>query len=188
MSKSKYETHIEPYIDKIASWAEQGATSKEIAAKLGIAACTLRKYISEGEAGDERYTRLASSFARACEVPDDAVEAALYRRACGYQYEETTVEDKVTKTGEIVTVHKTVKRDIPPDPTSAMFWLTNRRPERWQYKPQPKQEDNGGETGVVELPAAAEEPQPPSNILGLDGAENQADGDQRDERGMVDGR
>lgn len=188
MSKSKYETHIEPYIDKIASWAAQGATSKEIAAKLGIAYSTLRKYIAEGEAGDERYKLLAETFAQACEVPDDAVEAALYRRACGYQYEETTVEEKVTKTGEVVTVQKTVKRDIPPDPTSAMFWLTNRRPERWQYKPHPKQEDNGGETGVVELPAAAEEPEPPSNILGLDGAENPADGDQRDERGMVDGR
>jgi hypothetical protein len=31
-------------------------------------------------------------------------------------------------------VTKTVKKIIPPDPTSMIFWLKNRRPESWRDK------------------------------------------------------
>lgn len=43
--KSKWDTHIKPYMKEIESWAQQGTPQKEIAAKLGISYTTFRKYI-----------------------------------------------------------------------------------------------------------------------------------------------
>ena len=163
MAKSKYESHVAPFLDKIAQWAEQGATAKEIAAKLKIAYSTFRKYLDEGEKGDERYAALAVAFARACEVPDDNVKAALYKRACGISYDECTyVREFNEEAGDFEEICvKRVTKFIPPDPTSAMFWLTNRQPMHWKYKPEPVDCDGDNGTGVVELPAVMEKPEPP---------------------------
>ena len=161
MAKSKYETHVAPYLEKIEKWAREGATAKEIAGKLSIAYSTLRKYLDEGEKGDERYTALSVAFARACEEPDDNVEAALYKRACGFEYVETKREQRIDRAGNVVELVTTTTKVVPPDPTSAMFWLTNRRPGKWSYKPREDDEgDEGG--GVVLLSPVMENPGPPA--------------------------
>lgn len=49
---------------------------------------------------------------------------------------------------ELVT---TTNKVVPPDPTSAMFWLTNCVPERWRYKPVEQGDDEGDGSGVVLL-------------------------------------
>jgi hypothetical protein len=163
MAKSKYETHVLPNLDKIEAWAKAGATAKDIAAKLKIAYSTLRKYIDLGQDGDERYAALSEAFARGCEVSDDAIETALFDRARGIKYEERTFERVLNKsTGayeEVCT--KRVTKFIPPDPTSAMFWLTNRRPDRWKYKPEPTEDDENEDSGVVLLSPVMENPGPP---------------------------
>ncbi len=165
MAKSKYETHVLPHLEKIEAWAKQGATAKEIARKLSIAYSTFRKYIDEGEKGDERYAALSAAFARACKEPDEKVEAALFKRACGYQYTEVTEEEKLDRDGRVHKLKKTVVRDVPPDPTSAMFWLANRRKDRWQYKPDPGDgDDEGG--GVVMMAPVMENPGPPVPLEG----------------------
>lgn len=156
MAKGKYETHVLPYLDKIAAWAAAGATEREIAGKLHIACATFRRYLDGGAGGEERYAALSAAFAGACQGPDDAVEAALYRRACGYRYTEVTEGEKLDKDGVIHTLTKTVTRDMPPDPTSAMFWLTNRRPGRWRHTPEAAAE--GGEDGGVVLLSPVMEP------------------------------
>lgn len=163
MAKSKYETHVLPNLDKIEAWARAGATAKDIAAKLKIAYSTLRKYIDLGQDGDERYAALSEAFARGCEISDDAIETALFDRARGIKYEERTYERVLNKsTGayeEVCT--KRVTKFIPPDPTSAMFWLTNRRPDRWKYKPEPLESDEDESSGVVLLSPVMENPGPP---------------------------
>ena len=159
MAKSKYETHVLPNLEKITAWAEAGATIKEIAGKLKIAYSTLRKYVDLGQDGDERYMALSEAFTRACEVADDQVEAALFKRACGFEYTETKREQKVDRFGNIVELVTTTNKVIPPDPTSAMFWLTNRQPGKWSYKPQEGPEKDGDGSGVVMLPAVADMPQ-----------------------------
>lgn len=157
--KSKYETHVAPYIDKIAAWVKAGATAKEVAGKLHVCYSALRKYIDEGNKGDERYAALAVAFTRACEEPDDHVEAALYKRATGIEYSEPVYETRLDpNTNQYVEmcVRRVVKY-IPPDPTSAMFWLTNRRPQRWQYKPQTEQADKDNERGVIVMPEVSKD-------------------------------
>lgn len=154
--KSKYETHVLPYLDRIEAWARSGATAKEIAGKLQIAYSTFRKYLDAGEKGDERYQALSAAFARGCVEPDDEVEAALYKRACGIEYEEKTFERKPNKqTGELEEVcTKRVTKFIPPDPTSCMFWLANRRPKKWKYHPENEtdNDEDGKSVGVILMP------------------------------------
>lgn len=157
MAKNKYETHVLPYLDKVEAWARAGATAKEIAEKLHIAYSTFRKYLDDGEKGDERYTALSVAFVQACEEPDDNVEAALYKRACGFEYVETKREQRLDKAGNVVELVTTTNKVIPPDPTSAMFWLANRRPGKWAYKPQEqKTGDDDEENGVIMLPSVDE--------------------------------
>lgn len=176
--KSKYESHVLPYLDQIAQWAEKGATIKEIAAKLSVAYSSLRKYLDLGDQGDERYVALSAAYKKAAEVPDDNVEASLYKKTQGYnakvlknykvkriQYDETTGK-KLLEYEEIVEAYDEVH--VPADTNAIIFWLTNRRPDRWKHKPTEDQgEDTGG--GVVELPAVMENPGPPVERGAADG-------------------
>lgn len=57
------------------------------------------------------------------EFDTDQVENALLRRALGTKVEESRSD----KDGE---THTT--KEIPPDPTSIIFWLHNRRRDRWR--------------------------------------------------------
>lgn len=166
MAKSKYETHVLPNLDKIAAWAKKGATAKDIAKKLKIAYSTFRKYVDEGEKGDARYAALSAAFAEACALSDDEIETALFNRAKGIVYDERTYElVKDEESGEYVErCTKRISKFIPPDPTSAMFWLTNRRPDRWRYKPEPGSDDEKGGTGVVQLPPVMAAPKPPGEV------------------------
>lgn len=168
MAKSKYDSHVAPFLDKIAQWAENGASQAEIAGKLSLAVSTFKLYLAKGVNGEEPYTDLSDCFARACEIPDDNVEAAMYKRACGIEYEECTYETKLDKeTGEYVEMcTKRVTKFIPPDPTSGMFWLTNRRPSKWKYKPEPVDNEDENSTGVVVLPAVMDNPGPPKEADG----------------------
>lgn len=169
MAKSKYETHVLPYLGKIIKWAEAGATAKDIAAKLHIAYSTFRKYLDMGEKGDERYTALSAAFAQACEEPDDEVEAALYKSCIGYnakiikhykvkrtEYDPDTGR-RLLETEELVEVQDEVH--VPANTAAQMFWLTNRRGDRWSYKPEGGGDESSG-GGVVIMPEVPEQKPP----------------------------
>lgn len=171
MAKSKYESHVAPFLDKITLWAEKGASQAEIAGKLNLAVSTFKLYLSKGEKGEEPYTDLSDCFRTACEVPDDNVETALYKSAIGYNakvaktfkvkdviYDETTGK-KLRETEKLVSAFDEVH--VPANVTAQMFWLANRKPDRWRYKPEPVNDDEDGGTGVVELPPVMDAPAPP---------------------------
>ena len=169
--RSKYDSVVLPNLDKIQKWTTDGATVKEIAKKLKIGYSTLKSYLDRGRAGDERYLALTDAYARACEIPDDEVEAALFRRACGYEYTEVTTEEKMDREGNVHTLTKKITKDIPADVLACEFWLANRRRDKWSYKPAP--EDGEGETGggvVILAPAGAIDPHPDGGEPGGDGA------------------
>lgn len=168
-SKSKYETHVLPNLDKITKWAKEGATAKEIASKLKIAYSTFRKYLDDGEKGDERYSALSAAYAQACEVPDEEVEAALFRRSVGYtakvaktfkvkvtEYDENTGR-KIREVEKLVTGYDEVH--VPADTNAMIFYLVNRKPDRWQRdpKPEPPAADEGG---IIFMPPVSAEVEP----------------------------
>jgi hypothetical protein len=54
------------------------------------------------------------------QVADDRTERTLYERANGYDYDYDLGDGK------------SVVRHIPPDVNAIMYWLKNRRPDRWK--------------------------------------------------------
>lgn len=171
MEKSKYETHVLPNLEKVTKWAEDGATVKAIAKRLKIAYSTLRRYIDEGKKGNEKYEALSAAFVQACEVADEDVENALYKSCIGYnakvakhykvkriEYDEETGK-KISEKEELVTVYDEVH--VPANTSAQQFWLTNRKPNRWSYKPA-MSTDEDGEGGVVVIPSVMQIPPPPT--------------------------
>ncbi|MHA0858231.1 transposase [Paenibacillus sp. CMAA1364] len=131
--KTKYHTHVEPKLLLIAAWARDGLTMEQIAAKLGVAYSTFKIYKGQQSA-------LSAALKKGQEVADVMVENSLFNRAIGYQFDEVTKEsDKVLnpETGEWVNVMvetKRVTKEVQPDVTAQIFWLKNRRPDKWRDK------------------------------------------------------
>lgn len=64
-----------------------------------------------------------------------AVENALLKRALGYSYEEVTTEIEEMADGSQKKHVKRTTKMVPPDTTAQIFWLKNRRPDKWRDKP-----------------------------------------------------
>lgn len=128
---------------QIKGWCMEGAVNQEIADRLGISEATLYRYQQQSE-------ELREAMASGKEVVDYRVENALLRRALGYEYTETVTE----KDGPRVKL-KVIKKQMPPDVTAGIFWLRNRRADKWKQKPEYIPEDSG--TGVVVMPEIMEE-------------------------------
>ena len=103
----------------LAGWARSGLTDEQIAHNIGISRETLYQW-------KRKYSDIADTLKENKQIADIAVENALYKRALGYTYTETTKEaGKVTKT---------VEKEVVPDTKAQIFWLKNRQPERWRDK------------------------------------------------------
>lgn len=162
MAKSKYESHVAPFLDKIVLWAQNGASQTEIADKLNLAASTFKLYLAKGDKGEEPYSDLSDCFREAAETPDDNVEACLYKSATGYNatvkktfkikevfYDEETGR-KIREAERLVEGYDEVH--VAANVTAQMFWLANRRGDRWKYKPQEGSNSKEDESGVVMMP------------------------------------
>lgn len=75
--------------------------------------------------------------------PADSVEAALLKRALGFDHEEVYQEALHDKSSgeplETVKV-KRVRKTVPPDVRALLFWLKNRSPDRWRERVEPEPE------------------------------------------------
>ncbi|WP_195397856.1 helix-turn-helix domain-containing protein [Holdemania sp. 1001302B_160321_E10] len=120
--RGKYETHVKPKLDLIAQWARDGAIERDIAKKLGVSESTFSGYKKE-------HPELMETLTVNKEVADARVESALYKRAIGYEYTETSKE--VGPDGVKI---KTTTKQVAPDVTAQIYWLKNRRPDRWKDK------------------------------------------------------
>lgn len=76
-----------------------------------------RLYQSDGQDGDEERKK--------------QVEEALLKRAIGYT--QTEITRQVGKDGKLGVV-KTVEKQVMPSTTAQIFWLKNRRPDKWRDK------------------------------------------------------
>ena len=108
---------------KIGGWAKDGLTDEQIAQNIGISRSTLNEW-------KKRFPDIKDTIKRGKEVVDRQVENALFKSAIGYEYTEITKE--LTDSGMKVT--KRVTKQVAPNPTSAIFWLKNRKPDEWRDK------------------------------------------------------
>jgi hypothetical protein len=99
---------------------ERGMTDIEVADMLGIGLATLYRWKAEHPAFSRGF-KLGKAEA------DDRVERSLYSRAIGYDY--VAEKPVMTRDGQ-----KTMRyrAHIPPDTAAAVWYLKNRRPDRWR--------------------------------------------------------
>lgn len=126
MAKGKYQEWLEPEgLLKIEGWARDGLTDEQIANNIGISVSCLNNW-------KNKYVEILESLKRGKEVIDRQVENALLKRALGYEYTETTRE-YIPELDEMKTTKKVTKQ-VAPDTTAQIFWLKNRKPEKWRDK------------------------------------------------------
>lgn len=108
----------------IQGWARDGLILEQIAHNLGVSRSVFFKM-------KKKYKDVAEAIKKGKEVVDIEVENALLKRAIGYDYEEvkTYIQEnsgKVTKRKEVTVKH------IAGDVTAQMFWLQNRKNDKWK--------------------------------------------------------
>ena len=126
MANGKYQQWLEPEgLTLLEGWARDGLTDEQIAGNIGINTSTLYDW-------KNKFPKISEALKRGKEVVDIQVENALLKRALGYEFQETRVE-KSDKDG--TKIIQTLKH-IPADTTAQIFWLKNRRPDKWRDKPE----------------------------------------------------
>lgn len=126
MAKGKYEYWITPEgLLKIEGWARDGLTDEQIAHNIGVSVSTLNNW-------KNKHVEILESLKKGKEVVDRQVENALLKRALGYEYEE--VKEKFE--GGEMTERIVTKKEVVADTTAQIFWLKNRKPEKWRDKPE----------------------------------------------------
>lgn len=110
------------FVEQAGKLAKLGATDRDVAEFFEVDERTLNRWKLENEA-------FCHSLNVGKEPADERVEQSLYRRAVGYSHDDVHIS---TYEG-VVTLTPIVKH-YPPDPTSMIFWLKNRRKDRWRDK------------------------------------------------------
>lgn len=124
MAKGKYQEWLEPDgLLLLEGWARDGLTDEQLAEKMGCGVRTLYDW-------KERFPQISQALKKGKEVVDLQVENALLKRALGYEYIEERIEVSDKDGRKVIQTTKTV----PPDTTAQIFWLKNRRPDKWREK------------------------------------------------------
>lgn len=140
MAKSTMAEWTEP--DKLLlleAWARDGLTDEQIAGNMGINVRTLYLW-------KKKNVQIFQSLKVGKEVADIEVENALRKKALGFRETEQTVSTRRTveyENGKRIRevtepVVTEVEKYYPPDTTAQIFWLKNRKPEKWRDKQEQK--------------------------------------------------
>lgn len=103
------------------SLASQGLRDEDMAKRLNVATSTFYLW-------QKKFPEFAKAIKRGKAIQDDQVEAALLKRAKGFSQTEETVLG--TKEGPMAVSYE---KTYAPNVTAAMYWLNNRRPEKWRH-------------------------------------------------------
>ena len=134
MAKGKYQHWLTPEgLTLLEGWARDGLTDEQIAHNMGISAATLYNWKS-------KYLEIVEALKKGKDVIDREVENALLKRALGFQYDEITLKGGVET--------KRVTKMVVPDTTAQIFWLKNRRPDKWRDKPEESRGVRDAETNA----------------------------------------
>jgi hypothetical protein len=117
---SKYKPE---FVQRAAELCAFGATDRDLAKVFKVTESTVSKWKID-------YPEFSEALKNAKAIVDAKVERSLFERAMGYSHPETKVFCNAD--GHVTTVD--LVKVYPPDPTSMIFWLKNRRPELWRDK------------------------------------------------------
>ena len=101
---------------------ELGATDDDIAEFFKVSRQTIWRWQSQ-------FPEFCYALKVGKDPSDDRVERSLYHRANGYTYDAVKI---FMPSGAEKPVYAPYREHVPPDTTACIFWLKNRRPERWR--------------------------------------------------------
>lgn len=128
-------------ITKLQGWARDGLTDEQLAEKIGITRRTLARWKVDHE-------EIGEALRKGKEIVDRKVEESLYKRALGYEYEETETIVEAMADGSKKQRIKKLKRHMPADTTAMIFWLKNRKPNEWRDR---YEQNLSGSLGTVKI-------------------------------------
>lgn len=120
---------------RVEGWAREGLTDEQIADNMGICRSTFYEW-------QKRNRAFVAAIKRGKAPVDVQVENALLKAALGYTQ---TVRKAVRSAEGYCYVDEEVY--YPPQTAAQIFWLKNRRPDRWRDKPSP---DTPREESVID--------------------------------------
>lgn len=109
----------------LQGWARNGLTQEQIAKNVGCASTTLSSWKSKSE-------KISEALKKGAEVVDLEVENALLKRALGYKSQNKQTFINVNAKGQKSQRVIVTENEVPPDTTAIVFWLKNRRPDKWR--------------------------------------------------------
>lgn len=118
-------------LSKVTIYAANGYTDKRLSEIFNVKRQTICNW-------KKSYPEFFDTLKKGKLIADAKVEVSLYQRACGYSHPEVHISNyqgKITKTPII--------KHYPPDPTSMIFWLKNRKPQDWR-----DMQEKGGDTHI----------------------------------------
>lgn len=111
-------------LEQVRKLAVKGWTDKEIADFYDVSEQTVNNW-------KQRNPQFLESLNIGKDEADRKVERALFERATGYSHPDTHISNfqgQITETPLI--------KHYPPDPTSMIFWLKNRKRDDWKDRHQ----------------------------------------------------
>ena len=151
VAKGKYQKWLEPEnLILLEGWARDGLTDKQIAKNIGISEQTLNVW-------KNTYPSFSESLKKGKEVVDIEVENALLQKALGITKtikKPIKVKEVLYDNGKRISEKERIEYTdeeifIPPDTTAQIFWLKNRRPDKWRDKQKEETSDTNNEITVI---------------------------------------
>jgi hypothetical protein len=127
-------SYLPEYTRQVLVLCAYGATDQELAEFFQVSTRTINRW-------KITHPEFADAIRRGKDSADDRVQDSLYHRAMGIEYEreqpmklkKVTYDDKGKKVSEEERIEVVmVKEVIPADTTALIFWLKNRRPDKWR--------------------------------------------------------
>lgn len=127
-ARTLYNPKVHPIL---AKWMTRcGLTDEMVAQEFGVSRMTIHNW-------RKKYPEFAEAMMEGKELADARVEDSLYRRALGYDYQETHEEYNEGEDGKVYGRKvKVIDKHVMPDVQASIFWLTNRQRDRWKARQQ----------------------------------------------------
>ena len=114
------------HVPWVKSLAMDGKTEHEIAESMEVSRSTLKKW-------EKEHPEFADALAYGKGAADSAVEQSLFKRAMGFTYKEKKTIVTMDKDGNQMPARiEVIEREAIPDTGACIFWLKNRRRDKWR--------------------------------------------------------
>lgn len=126
MARSKWH-QVKAKLGLVEEWSRLGLTEQQISKNLGISRSTLNDF-------KNKHRELKEAIRKGREVAVAELENGLYKRALGFNYEETKVSIRVIDGREVRFTEKSTKYQAP-DVGACIILLKNKDRPNWSNDP-----------------------------------------------------